>query len=84
MNNDITGYKVTYSHTSQVDRFDSYDDAVAAVRSVFGEDAEIGHDGDIDSGGEHTLVWRDASQTDDDGCRAVASIWVQHATEVRP
>lgn len=82
-NDNITGYKVTYAHTSAVERFDSYEAAEAAVRSVFA-DPSIGHDGDIASGGERTLVWADeASGVNDDGARAVASIWAQHADEVR-
>ena len=76
---DIIGYKVTWSHTSQVERFETYDEAVAAVVVVF-PDASIGHDGDISGGGERTLVWRnEGAQIDDDGARAVASIWAQHA-----
>lgn len=77
--NDIAGYKVTWSHTSQVERCDTYDEAVAIVLAVH-PGASIGHDGDIASGGERTLAWSDeASSTDDDGARAVASIWAQHA-----
>lgn len=38
-------------------------------------DGEIGHDGDLDDGGERTLVWAYAPDAaDDDGTRAVASI----------
>lgn len=34
-----------------------------------------GHDGDIDEGGDRTLVWRcEDDSIDDDGARAVASI----------
>jgi hypothetical protein len=76
--NDIAGYRVTWSHTSRVDRFEAYDEAVAAVRSVFPA-ATIGHDGDISGGGESTLCWPDeVASLDDDGARAVAAIWVQH------
>lgn len=74
----MTSYQVTWTNGSQVDRYDTYEEAVAAVRSVL-SDPEIGHDGDIASGGERTLFWVDAEhQEDDDGARAAGSIWAMH------
>jgi len=81
---DIIGYKVTHTHTCRVDNYDSYDEAVSAVRTVYGADTEIGHDGDIAAGGERTLCWTDkATCADDDGARTCCCIWVRHAREVR-
>lgn len=66
-------YRIDYSHGIST-WHQTYDDAVAAIRSVY-TDPEIGHDGDITDGGERTLVWRDLeSSDDDDGARAVATI----------
>lgn len=71
-------YAVHYSHTSQVEHYDTYGEALSAVRSVWRR-ASIGHDGDIDHGGERTLVWPDSrTARNDDGSRACASITRQH------
>jgi hypothetical protein len=59
----------------RVTRHDSYTDALETCEAEWGEDVEIGHDGDLTDGGDRTLVWRDeASSIDDDGAHAVASI----------
>jgi hypothetical protein len=58
----------------RVDEYNSYDEAVAAIRAEH-PDAEIGHAGDLSDGGDRTLVWADeAASVDDDGARAIASI----------
>lgn len=73
-----TSYKVIHSH-GLTERVESYDEAIALVRAVYGEDAAIGHDGDIGEGGERTLCWADADvASGDDGSRACASIRVSH------
>lgn len=64
----------TWERTGRVEYFDSYDAAVAAARAIWSA-AHIGHDGDIECGGDRTLVWSsDEDSQDDDGSRAVASI----------
>jgi len=66
-------YTINYTGGS-TDSHDTYEGAVAAVESIYGE-AEIGHDGDLSDGGERTLCWADAEDAEnDDGARAVASI----------
>lgn len=75
-------YSVSWSHTGQVDVYDTYEDACAAVRSVL-SDAHIGHDGDIRGGGERTLFWSGEPPDDDDGARAAGDIHVRHPEEVR-
>jgi hypothetical protein len=77
-----SSWKVQHSH-GLTERYTSYDDAVDALREVYGEDIEV-------EGTEHelltdhcarALVWQDEeSARNDDGSRAVASIrlfWVQ-------
>lgn len=67
-------YKLKHSH-GITEKFESYEDAVAAVKSVYGDDAEIGHDGDIPDGGQRTLCWQDAATAiDSDGSRACCEI----------
>jgi hypothetical protein len=82
MTNTMTNtYKITWSHTSAVETFDTYEEAVAAVEAVLSE-PEIGHDGDISEGGERTLFWASSElATNDDGSRAAGSIGVSHAID---
>jgi len=63
---------------------DTYEEALDRVCAVYGEDCVIGHDGDIDDGGERTLCWVDEQTADaDDGSRACCVIRRRHAAEVR-
>jgi hypothetical protein len=74
----VAGFKVSHSH-GLVENVDTYEEACELVRSVYGADAEIGHDGDIAEGGERTLCWRtEADAENDDGARACASITKRH------
>lgn len=70
-----TTYAVKHSH-GLTETHDTYEEAVAAVRSVY-TDPYIGHDGDIAHGGESTLVWADEASADD-GTSAVATIQARH------
>lgn len=70
------GYTVTaggrtlYVSTGGVE---GYDEAVELARSEGAR--EIGHDGDLTSGGDRTLCWASEEDArDDDGRRAVCSI----------
>lgn len=77
-----TTYAVKHSHGVTNAGFATYDDAIAAVREVYG-DCAIGHSGDIEDGGERTLVWSDEDAArDDDGSRAVCSITKRHDLDV--
>jgi len=68
-------YKVVHSHGITEGAVDTYEEAIERVRAVYGEDAAIGHDGDIADGGAKTLVWvDDATAENDDGSRACCSI----------
>ena len=74
-----TRYRVIHAHGVTEPAVDTFDEAVASVRSVYGAAAAIGHAGDIADGGERTLVWSDdESAEDDDGSRAVAEIRASH------
>jgi hypothetical protein len=76
-------FSIKHSHGQTDSGFETYESALDAVRSVYGQDCEIGHDGDISEGGERTLVWSDAeSAANDDGARAVCSIVREHSREV--
>lgn len=72
-------YAIQHSHGQTETGFVTYEAALAAVRSVYGEGCEIGHDGDISEGGERTLVWPDTDTAEnDDGSRACCSIVARH------
>lgn len=52
----------------------TYEEAVEIARAGGAE--EIGHDGDLANGGERTLCWASEEDAiDDDGARAICSIW---------
>ena len=67
-------YSIKFSHGT-TERAETYEEALDIVQQVF-PDAYIGHDGDLSDGGDRTLCWRDEeSSEDDDGARAIASIY---------
>lgn len=54
--------------------FETLDDAAKDVYSLYPE-AQIGHDGDLNDGGDRTLCWKtNLDSVDDDGQNAVAVI----------
>lgn len=56
--------------------YDSYAAALEEIRESYGEGAVTEHDGDLTDGGNRTLVWAtEEDSIDDDGARAVASIY---------
>lgn len=67
-------YTIKYSN-GRTDTADTYDAAIEAVRAEY-PDAEIGHDGDLENGGDRTLCWETEDEAaDDDGASAIASIY---------
>ncbi len=55
----------------------SYEEACDIVTARY-PGAEIGHDGDLDDGGERTLCWETADDANnDDGADAIATIRVR-------
>ena len=73
-----TTYAIKHSHGVTETGFETYEDAVVAVRSVY-RTAAIGHSGDIKDGGARTLVWVDEeTAVNADGSRACAVIVKRH------
>jgi hypothetical protein len=67
-------YEISYSDGRMVTGIETYEAAIEAVRTQYPE-AEIGHDGDLEGGGDRTLCWASEEDSiDDDGARAIASI----------
>ena len=78
---DTDGFSVRYA-TGTRHTVETYEEAIAAVRSVF-SGAVIGHSGDCVDGGESTLVWASEELAEnDDGSRACARIVRLHGAEV--
>lgn len=68
-------YIISYTDGSLEQSYDTYEQAKAAVIAEFGNDVEIGHDGDLDGWGDRTMFWADEDEAEnDDGARALGSI----------
>jgi hypothetical protein len=68
------GYEITYANGADASFVATYEDALCVIADRW-PDAEVGHDGDLTSGGDRTLVWAtEADAVNDDGARAVACI----------
>jgi hypothetical protein len=66
-------FEIRWSN-GRIEQHETYEAAKDAVWAECPE-AEIGHDGDLDSGGDRTLCWADeGSSVDDDGAFACCSI----------
>lgn len=62
--------------SGKTENFETFNAAVEAVRGAY-PNAVVGHDGDLDGGGDRTLCWAcEGDATDDDGANAVAEIVV--------
>ena len=69
----MSNYTVYVGGGNTID-FRSIKEAKAWIRRTW-PDAVIGHDGDLDDGGDRTFCWRDDdSAVNDDGANAVATI----------
>jgi len=68
-------YRISYADGRPDVECETYGDAIATIESEYGLDAEIGHSGGLDEGGDRTLCWADEeSSVNDDGARSVAEI----------
>ena len=66
-------YSLEWEHGA-TEQYDTYDAAVAAVTAEY-PDAVIGHDGDLEDGGDRTLAWAcEKDSINDGGQKAVAVI----------
>ena len=67
-------YRIEYASGDAPSTVATYDDAIILCADRW-PDLECGHDGDIASGGDRTLVWAcEQDSIDDDGAHAVATI----------
>lgn len=67
-------FQIHYTDGSVSKIYNTTAECVHEVQSIW-PDAWCGHDGDLEEGGDRTLVWRnEADSEDDDGAHAVASI----------
>lgn len=67
-------FAIQWSDGREETGIETYDEAQTIVRASY-EDALIGHDGDLEGGGDRTLCWADEESSHDDaGESAVASI----------
>lgn len=74
-NQALTAFQINHSHGVTERAVDTYEEAVAKVREVYGADVEIGHSGDINDFGTRTLCWQsDVPEADRDGSRACCVI----------
>jgi hypothetical protein len=70
----MNNYTVKWSNGTE-HRYETCEAAEDAVRESY-PDSEIGHDGDISEGGDRTLCWAtEDDSVNDDGARAICSIW---------
>ncbi len=68
-----SSYEISYSDGRSATA-ETYDAAVETLRNEYPE-AEIGHSGDLEDGGDRTLCWAcEEDSKNDDGRRAVAAI----------
>lgn len=68
-------YKINFSNGDSSAIYEDYDKAIEAIRKLYGNDVEIGHDGDLSDGGDRTLIWENEEDSlNDSGYKAVASI----------
>lgn len=68
-------YKIDFSNGDRSAIYEDYDKAIEAIRELYGNDVEIGHDGDLSDGGDRTLIWdNEEDSLNDSGYKAVASI----------
>lgn len=68
-------YTIKFASGGREETYPTYEAAKDAVLKIWPE-AEIGHSGDLDDGGNVTRCWRNEQESiDDSGYAAVASIY---------
>ncbi len=72
---DAPTYRIDHADDRATEYADTYEDAIAKVREIYGDAVEIGHSGDIADGGKRTMCWASAEDAEnDDGRRACCEI----------
>jgi hypothetical protein len=67
-------FGIDYTTGAKDGPYDTTQECLDAIEKFF-PDYYAGHDGDLEEGGDRTLVWAsEADSEDDDGSRAVACI----------
>jgi hypothetical protein len=68
-------YEISFSNGDKPAFYTNYEEACGVLQEIYGEDIVIGHDGDLENGGDRTLVWENEKDSEnDDGKNAIASI----------
>jgi len=68
-------YEIRFTNGESTALYTTYEEACEILQEIYGEDIVTGHDGDLSTGGDRTLVWENEKDAyNDDGKNAVASI----------
>ena len=68
-------YEISFANGDKPALYTTYEDACGILQELYGDDIVIGHDGDLSTGGDRTLVWLNEKDSEnDDGKNAVAYI----------
>ena len=68
-------YEISFANGDKPALYTTYEDACGILQEIYGDDIVIGHDGDLSTGGDRTLVWENEKDSEnDDGKNAVAYI----------
>ena len=68
-------YEISFANGDKPALYTNYEDACEILKELHGEDIVIGHDGDLENGGDRTLVWENEKDAyNDDGKNSIASI----------
>jgi hypothetical protein len=71
----MTMYQISFANGDSTALYTTYEEACGILQELYGDDIVIGHDGDLSTGGDRTLVWENEKDAyNDDGKNAVASI----------
>ena len=68
-------YEISFANGDKSALYTTYEDACEVLQELYGEDIVIGHDGDLSTGGDRTLVWENEKDSENDsGKNSIASI----------
>ena len=68
-------YEIRFANGDKPALYTTYEDACEVLQELYGEDIVIGHDGDLSTGGDRTLVWENEKDSENDsGKNSIASI----------
>jgi hypothetical protein len=71
----MTMYEISFANGDKPAFYTNYEEACGILQELYGDDIVIGHDGDLSTGGDRTLVWENEKDSENDsGKNAIASI----------